>query len=79
VARHLSTAEFEVLSHFVEGLTYEQIARERGRSSRTIANQISAVFRKLRVSGRRELLALLAAREHELLGGAPQDCPSRER
>jgi DNA-binding CsgD family transcriptional regulator len=45
----------------VEGASYGEIARRRGTSTRTIANQITAVFRRMRVSGRSELLLRLFA------------------
>ena len=45
----------------VEGLCYDEIARRRGTSTRTIANQISAVFRRMRVSGRNDLVQRLFA------------------
>ena len=59
LGRVLPTAELAVIRSLVEGLAYEEIARRRGTSTRTIANQISAVFRRLRVSGRNELVQLL--------------------
>lgn len=55
----LPSAELAVIRSLVEGLAYDEIARRRGTSTRTIANQISAVFRRLRVSGRNELVQRL--------------------
>jgi DNA-binding NarL/FixJ family response regulator len=55
----LPPAELAVVRHLVEGLCYQEIARLRGTSTRTIANQITAVFRRMRVSGRNELLQRL--------------------
>jgi DNA-binding NarL/FixJ family response regulator len=55
----LPAAELAVIRSLVEGLSYQEIARRRGTSTRTIANQISAVFRRLRVSGRNELVQRL--------------------
>ena len=52
----LSGAELEVTVRVVEGLNHEAIARARGTSKRTIANQIAAAYRKLGVSGRAELI-----------------------
>lgn len=52
----LPAAELAVTRRLVEGSSYAEIAAERGTSTRTIANQITAVFRRLRVSGRNELL-----------------------
>jgi DNA-binding NarL/FixJ family response regulator len=55
----LPRAELAVIRALVEGLSYVEIARQRGTSTRTIANQITAVFRRLRVSGRNELVQSL--------------------
>jgi DNA-binding NarL/FixJ family response regulator len=52
-------AELAVVRALVEGHCYREIARQRGTSTRTIANQITAVFRRMRVSGRNELLQRL--------------------
>ena len=60
----LPTAELAVIRSLVEGLSYSDIARRRGTSTRTIANQISAVFRRLRVSGRNELVQRLFVDEN---------------
>jgi DNA-binding CsgD family transcriptional regulator len=53
----LTPAEHAVACSLVTGLSHAQIARERGCSSRTVASHLSSVFRKARVSGRRELVA----------------------
>ena len=55
----LPPAELAVIRSLVEGVSYAEIARRRGTSSRTIANQITAVFRRMKVSGRSELLLRL--------------------
>jgi DNA-binding NarL/FixJ family response regulator len=55
----LPHAELSVIRSLVEGSSYQEIARERGTSTRTVANQISAVFRRLHVSGRNELVQQL--------------------
>jgi DNA-binding NarL/FixJ family response regulator len=57
--RLLPPAELSVIRLLVEGLPYSEIAHRRETSTRTIANQITAVFRRLRVSGRNELLSRL--------------------
>jgi len=57
----LPQAELKVVRNMVEGLSYREIARLRGTSTRTIANQVSAVFRRLNVSGRNELVQRLLA------------------
>lgn len=59
LSRVLPPAELAVTRLLVEGLCYEEIARVRRTSTRTIANQITAVFRRMRVSGRSELLSRL--------------------
>jgi DNA-binding NarL/FixJ family response regulator len=59
LAAMLPSAELAVIRSLVEGLSYGDIARRRGTSTRTVANQISAVFRRLRVSGRNELVQRL--------------------
>ena len=55
----LPPAELSVIRHLVEGLPTTEIAQLRQTSTRTIANQITAVFRRMRVSGRNELLSRL--------------------
>lgn len=59
LSERLPGAELAVIRSLVEGLCYREIARRRGTSTRTIANQISAVFRRLRVSGRNDLVQRL--------------------
>ena len=55
----LPRAELAVIRALVEGFSYAEIGRQRDTSVRTIANQITAVFRRMRVSGRNELLIRL--------------------
>lgn len=62
----LPRAEAEVCRLLLAGLSHAHIAELRDTSSRTTANQISAIFRKFRVSGRLELLVKIAR------GGRPQ-------
>jgi DNA-binding NarL/FixJ family response regulator len=59
MASILPHAQLAVTRHLVEGDCYKKISVERGTSQRTIANQIAAVFRRLNVSGRSELLQRL--------------------
>lgn len=61
--RMLPPAELDVVRSLVEGLPYTDISRLRGTSTRTIANQITAVFRRLKVSGRNELIHWLFLHE----------------
>jgi DNA-binding CsgD family transcriptional regulator len=56
----LTDAEREVVAAVVEGKSNAAIAAERGRSARTVANQVNSVFRKLGVGSRAELVALCA-------------------
>jgi DNA-binding NarL/FixJ family response regulator len=55
----LSSAEQTVLRLIVEGLSNAEIGARRHTSTGTVANQAGAIFRKLQVSGRGELLARL--------------------
>lgn len=54
----LTEAEREVLALVREGLSNAEIARRRGRSVRTVANQIASIFAKCGVRSRAELFAL---------------------
>lgn len=55
----LTDAESDVARLIFEGLTNEEIAARRETSERTIANQIAAVYRKLGVNSRIELVEQL--------------------
>jgi len=52
----LTPAEWLVARLLVDGLSHREIAARRGSTTRTVANQVASIFRKLEVSGRRELL-----------------------
>lgn len=52
----LTAAEQEVARAVLEGRSNAQIAKERGTSPRTIANQLHSISKKLGVSGRSELV-----------------------
>jgi DNA-binding NarL/FixJ family response regulator len=56
----LSEAEREVAMLAAKGLKNAEIARRRGTSVRTVANQMASILRKLGVSSRYELAARLA-------------------
>jgi DNA-binding NarL/FixJ family response regulator len=56
----LSRAERDVAHALVEGLSNGAIAKRRGTSTRTVANQVAGLFRKLRVGSRAEFLMALA-------------------
>ena len=61
--RTLSAAEYGVISLLVEGKSYAEIAELRRTSPRTVANQVASAFHRLGISGRAELLCLLAKRQ----------------
>ena len=56
----LTPAERSVLLEVLQGLSNQEIAAQRNRAVRTIANQVSKIFLKLGVSSRRTLAARLA-------------------
>jgi DNA-binding NarL/FixJ family response regulator len=56
----LTSAEREVALLVLDGLTNAEIGVQRKTSPRTVANQVAAVFRKLGVHGRLELIRRLA-------------------
>lgn len=51
----LTSAERELLQAILRGMSSEQLARQRGTSVRTIANQLARLFRKFRASTKSEL------------------------
>lgn len=55
----LSEAEREVVDGVLAGLSNAAIALRRGTSERTVGNQLHSASRKLGVSGRSELVALV--------------------
>jgi DNA-binding CsgD family transcriptional regulator len=57
----LTDAEREVLADLLGSVAPHEIARRRLRSPRTVANQIQSIYRKLGVSGRRELVMAVRA------------------
>ena len=56
----LTEAEHEVMFHAVRGASNAEIARTRGTSTRTVANQLASIYRKLGLASRTELAALVA-------------------
>ncbi|HET9929593.1 MAG TPA: helix-turn-helix transcriptional regulator, partial [Polyangiaceae bacterium] len=60
--RDLTGSEASVVRSLVEGLSHQQIGELRSTSRRTVANQLAQAFRKLGVSGRTELIAMLVRR-----------------
>jgi DNA-binding CsgD family transcriptional regulator len=57
-ATNLSLAESDVARHILAGRTNSEIAALRQCSTRTVANQVASLFRKLGVRSRLELVAL---------------------
>jgi DNA-binding CsgD family transcriptional regulator len=53
----LTTSERDVLALLAQGLSNEQIAQRRGRSIRTIANQVASLLAKTGAASRRALVA----------------------
>ena len=51
----LTSAERDVAARALGGLTNREIAVARGSSERTVANQLSSIFRKLGIGSRAEL------------------------
>ena len=52
----LSAAENDIVRHVAKGRSNLQIARARGSSPRTVANQLQSIYQKLGVFSRAELL-----------------------
>jgi DNA-binding CsgD family transcriptional regulator len=57
-AINLSSAESDVARHMLAGRSNSEIAALRRCSTRTVANQVASLFRKLGVHSRLELVAL---------------------
>jgi len=68
----LAPAEHAVINLLIEGYCYAQIAQARETSIRTVANQVASGFRRLGVSGRAELLCMVAR-----WGFEPPEPPTR--
>jgi DNA-binding CsgD family transcriptional regulator len=56
----LSEAEGKVITQLLRGLSNREIAAVRHTSLRTVANQVASAFRRIGVSSRAELSAVLA-------------------
>ena len=61
----LTAAEREIAAMVVDGMSNAEIASARGKSVRTIANQVASAFRKLGVGSRVELSSVLALHPFE--------------
>lgn len=57
LAPELTRAEREVIALALAGCSNRYIASRRGCALRTVANQLASAYRKLGLSGRRELAA----------------------
>jgi len=68
----LTPAERAVATSILAGASNAQIACERKRSVRTVANQIASIFQKLGVSSRVELAGALARSENADAARAPR-------
>jgi DNA-binding NarL/FixJ family response regulator len=73
----LSSAERAVAAAALRGCSDAEIARERGSSPRTVANQLACTFRKLEVRSRAELAAKLGTRNRALRRALPTGHCSR--
>ena len=71
----LTTAEMQVALELIHGKSNAEIARQRGTKERTVANQITTIFRKLGVASRTELLAMVMRTR---LGPEGKSSPIRE-
>lgn len=71
----LAPAELVVVRLLIEGMSYAEIAEARETSLRTVANQVASGFRRLGVSGRAELLCLLARWGLDESGAPPRRTP----
>jgi DNA-binding CsgD family transcriptional regulator len=65
LSESLSPAEYAVTRLLIEGKSYQEMAKLRQTSKRTVANQLASAFHRLGISGRAELLCLLAKRKLE--------------
>ena len=65
LAEALTAAERAVVELAARGLSNSEIARTRGRSARSVANQLATIYRELGISGRRELSAKLRSARGE--------------
>ncbi len=54
----LTTAELDVMADLLAGCTNNEIARRRGSSERTVANQVGSILKKLGLGSRLEIIAL---------------------
>lgn len=74
--RNLTPAEWEVALHLIEGKSSSEMGRLRKTKPRTIANQRSSLFRKLRATGRFELICFML-KSSEPPVRPPESLPNR--
>jgi DNA-binding NarL/FixJ family response regulator len=74
----VTSGESEVLRMTLIGYSNRQLALARGTSQRTVANQIAAIFHKLRLSGRSAIRAR-AVEEHSRLWSAGRKLESERK
>jgi DNA-binding CsgD family transcriptional regulator len=72
----LSPAELAVTRLLIEGRSYAEVARLRQTSRRTVANQLASGFHRLGISGRAELLCLLAKQKVSSWQASPSSARS---
>jgi DNA-binding CsgD family transcriptional regulator len=70
----LSPAESEIVTHLLAGRSNAEIGTLRGTSTRTVANQVAAIFAKLGVRSRTELAASAAIFKQPGFNRSPDDC-----
>ena len=63
----LTMREFAVAEHYAAGLSYKEIARELGISPATIRNHIAAIYRKLEINNKAQLIHRLPGFTHEAM------------
>ena len=73
---NLTDAEASILSAILLGKSGRQIAGERRTSIRTVANQVAALYRKLQVTSRTELVQRLL--QDALAANAARNLPTRQ-
>jgi len=80
LSSQLPPAEMDIVRCLVEGYSHLGMARLRDTSKRTIANQIGSIFRRLRVTGRMQLihrLFALSRESHSTRSAAPLGASER--
>ncbi|TPV96536.1 MAG: helix-turn-helix transcriptional regulator [Myxococcales bacterium FL481] len=75
--RTLTPAEHDIARQILDGASNRAIAERRGSRPRTVANQIAALYAKLRVHSRGELRAKLTASDET--AASPREAPGQRR